>query len=47
MHDNNNVSYADQSAIIKTLKDAVKNGEDAKIRTQHVKNVRNMLGENF
>jgi hypothetical protein len=37
--------YTNKNEIVRTLKEAVKNGEDKETQIQHIKNVREMLGK--
>ena len=44
MNKNESVNYSDKLEIIRVLKEAVQNGEDIEIRNKHIKNIRDMLG---
>ena len=45
MNSNELASYTNKHEIVRILKEAVKNGEDKETQTQHIKNVREMLGK--
>lgn len=45
MTSNKAFSYTNQQELLRILNEAVKNGEDLKIQTQHSENIRNMLGQ--
>jgi len=42
---NNPAPYGNKKEIIKLLSDAVKNGEDSKVKDQHIRNVNDMLSK--
>lgn len=42
---NISVNYSDKNKILQTLSEYVKNGENIKTQTQHIENIKDMLGE--
>ncbi len=42
---NAKAEYTDKREVMKILKSAVDNGNDANVQTEHVKNVKDMLGK--
>jgi hypothetical protein len=45
LNENPHAIYTDKHNIIRVLKQAVANGEDPTIQSQHIQNIRNNLGK--
>ncbi len=45
MSKNKSAQYTDKFEVVRVLKDAVKNGESMETQTQHIENIKDMLGE--
>jgi len=45
IENNEPVHYTNKNEVVRILKEAVKNGDDKEIQTQHIRNVREMLGK--
>ena len=45
LNENESAPYTDKFEIIRVMKEAVKNGENEEIQTQHIENIRNMVGK--
>jgi len=44
MNTNEPANYSDKFEVVRMLKEAVQNGENREIQTQHIENIKNMLG---
>ena len=42
---NESAQYTDKFEVVRILKDAVRNGENKEIQTQHIENIKDMLGK--
>jgi hypothetical protein len=45
MDNNEPANYTDKHEVVRILREAVKNGANAEIESQHIENVHDMLGK--